>query len=44
VQWLTKNKQQHKRLIAAGLATADRYDWNKLGAQYAKLMLGGVAI
>ena len=37
---LTRSSAAWKHLVAGGLVTADRYDWNKIGAQYARLMLG----
>lgn len=34
------SKKLWAQLAVSGPATADRYDWNRVGAQYAKLLLG----
>ncbi len=37
---LAGDKKLWKRLVEGGLETAKRYDWSRVGAQYAKLLLG----
>jgi len=40
VERMLSDEKLRKQVIAHGLETADHYDWNKVGPQYARLLLG----